>query len=199
MVGFEYPTQPHIRRHGPAGYEGYESYRDWLRDEFMFRCVYCLRREQWCERDAAFHIDHFLPVKHHPDGKCEYSNLLYACAACNEAKKAVLDVPNPCMVAFHDCLRIIGDGSVKALNDNGKKLAKALGLNKPSRVAFRSRWMRMLTTLEGSNSDLYREFMGFPGDLPDLRKKQVPTNTKPEGSENCYFALRERGKLPQMY
>lgn len=199
MVGFEYPTQPHTRRHGPSGYKDYESFRDWLRDEFTFRCVYCLHREQWYGRGATFHLDHFLPVKHRMEGKCEYSNLLYACATCNEAKKALLDLPNPCVVAFHNCLRIMTDGRVQALNDDGKRLAQALGLNRPSNVGFRSRWMRMLKVLKTSDPELYREFMGFPEDLPDLRKKQVPTNTKPEGTENCYFALRERGKLPETY
>ena len=36
---FVYPTSPHPRRHGPAGYEDYDSFKDWLRDEFGFRCA----------------------------------------------------------------------------------------------------------------------------------------------------------------
>lgn len=44
---FNYPDAPHRRRHGPRGYADYASYRPWLRDEFTFRCVYCLLREQW--------------------------------------------------------------------------------------------------------------------------------------------------------
>ena len=62
MQGFEYQTAPHIRRHGPGGYQDYDSYRDWLRDEFLFRCVYCLHREQWYDRGATFNIEHFVPV-----------------------------------------------------------------------------------------------------------------------------------------
>lgn len=30
---FDYPPEPHIRRHGPRGYSDYGSYRPWLRDE----------------------------------------------------------------------------------------------------------------------------------------------------------------------
>src|SRR2546428_13269048 len=115
MKGFEYSTTPHVRRHGPAGYKDYHSYRDWLRDEFIFRCVYCLHREQW-DYSGAFHIEHFIPVTADPGGKCEYSNLLYACARCNEAKKDILDLPNPCVIAFHDCLRVRDDGRIEALN-----------------------------------------------------------------------------------
>lgn len=83
MQGFEYPTEPHTRRHGPDGYQEYESYRDWLRDEFLFRCVYCLHREQWYDRGATFHIEHFVPVAGDLSGKLEYANLLYACATWN--------------------------------------------------------------------------------------------------------------------
>jgi hypothetical protein len=199
MIGFEYPTEPHTRRHGPAGYSDYNSYRDWLRDEFTFRCVYCLHREQWYNRGATFHIDHWIPLKANPDGKCEYSNLLYACATCNEAKKAILGVPDPCEVAFYDCLRVMADGRIEALNDDGDKLRQVLRLDSESNLRWRSRCMRILKALMTSDPDLYQEVMGFPEDLPDLRKKLVPDNTKPEGTANCYFALRERGELPAMY
>jgi HNH endonuclease len=199
MLGFEYPTEPHARRHGPAGYEDYGSYRAWLRDEFTFRCVYCLHREQWYGRGATFHIDHFTPVAKNEDGKCEYTNLLYVCATCNEAKRAVLGLPNPCEVAFGDCLRILPDGHIEALNDDGKKLRQVLRLDSDSNVRNRSRWMRAIETLKTNTPALYEEYMGFPHDLPDLCKKQAPTNTKPEGALNCYFALRERGELPLMY
>ena len=199
MVGFEYPAQPHTRRHGPGGYKDYESFRDWLRDEFKFRCVYCLHREQWYGRGATFHVDHCNPVTDDPHGECEYSNLVYACATCNEAKKAILNVPDPCSVAFHDCLRIMEDGRVEALNNEGRKLEQALRLNSAGNLEHRSRWMRNLADLRNNNPTLYKEFMGFPRSLPDLRKKRVPRNTKPEGAANCYFALRELGKLPETY
>lgn len=185
MNGFEYSTTPHARRHGPAGYENYDSYRDWLRDEFTFRCVYCLHREQWDHGGAAFHIDHFVPVTADPSGKCEYSNLLYACARCNEAKRAVLGVPDPCRIAFRDCLRILDDGRVEALNNEGKKLKLVLRLDSEKNVRNRSRWIRTLEFLRINNAALYQEYMGFPTDLPDLRKKQVPENTKPAGTAKC--------------
>jgi len=47
MSAFRYTATPHVRRHGPCGYGDVESYRPWLRDEFTFRCLYCLFREQW--------------------------------------------------------------------------------------------------------------------------------------------------------
>jgi hypothetical protein len=199
MNGFQYPNQPHVRRHGPTGYSDYESYRDWLRDEFLFRCVYCLYREKWCNRSAAFHIDHFIPVVSDAGSICEYTNLLYACAACNEAKNAILGLPDPCKIAFGNCLRVTVDGQVQSLNDYGEKLLQTLRLNGPKNVEYRSRLMRMLDTLKKSAPDLYQEWMSFPNDLPDLRTKRVPANTKPGGALGCHFALRESGLLPFTY
>ena len=199
MIGFEYPTSTHARRHGPGGYKDYGSYRDWLRDEFTFRCVYCLHREQWYSRSGTFHIDHFVPVSIDPAGKCEYSNLLYACATCNEAKQDILGVPDPCKVAFHQCLRITDEGRVQALNQHGEKLKQVLLLDSESNVRYRSRMMRTLDALEKADAALYREYMSFPEDLPDLRIKRVPENKKPDGAVNCFLAMRESGKLPATY
>jgi hypothetical protein len=55
---FRYPMSAHERRHGPRGYQDYRSYKPWLRDEFEFRCVYCLCRERWFpDGDANFSVD----------------------------------------------------------------------------------------------------------------------------------------------
>lgn len=195
MTGFEYPTGPHTRRHWPVGYNDYDSYREWLRDEFTFRCVYCLYREQWCNLGTAFHVEHLLPVKVAPEGRCEYSNLLYACAACNEAKHDIPGVPDPCQVTFRECLFFVAEGRVEARSREGEKLIQILRLNSRKRVDARARWMRTLQALRTSDPLLYQEYMGFPEDLPDLRKKRPPGNRRPEGATNCYYALRERGEL----
>jgi HNH endonuclease len=199
MQGFEYPTKPHVRRHGPGGYQGYESYRDWVRDEFMFRCVYCLHREQWYGRGASFHIDHFIPVSIETCGSLDYANLLYACATCNNAKSGILGLPDPCSVAFADCVGIRVDGQVIALNDAGEALVRKLRLNSTKNVQHRSRWIRVLAALQLHDPDLYRENMTFPDELPDLRTKKVPLNSRPESVSHCWFALRERGELPSIY
>lgn len=199
MQGFEYPTAPHVRRHGPAGYKDYSSYRDWLRDEFTFCCVFCLHREQWYGRSGTFDVEHFVPVAIDPDGECEYTNLLYACRTCNSAKQDILSVPDPCGVAFGDCLKIQGNGEVLPLSRDGKRLCEVLRLNSTANVTHRSRWMRALEALRLKEPDLYREFMSFPDSLPDLRKCRPPKNTQPRGVLGCYFAQRERGELPETY
>ena len=42
---------------GPRGYSEHENYRPWLRDEFAFRCVYCLARERWHKGEYGFQVD----------------------------------------------------------------------------------------------------------------------------------------------
>jgi 5-methylcytosine-specific restriction endonuclease McrA len=81
--GFDYPGSPHTRRHGPRGYANYRSYRPWLRDEFAFRCVYCLVREQWGRVTGEFDLDHYEPQRLHPHRARDYDNLLYSCSSCN--------------------------------------------------------------------------------------------------------------------
>ncbi len=199
MNAFDYPAEPHTRRHGPLGYKDYQSYRDWLRDEFTFRCVYCLHREQWYQRGGVFHIEHFEPVASSPERNAEYKNLLYSCATCNQAKGDALGLPDPCEVAFSDCLRVLSDGQIEPLSRAGYLLVQVLRLNNADNVRHRSRWLRVLQVLQASDADLFQELMGFPEDLPDLRRKRVPANSKPDGAENCYFALREKGELPSTY
>ena len=82
---FDFPP-PHVRRHGPRGYADYASFRPWLRDEFAFRCVYCLTRETWGSVTGMFDIDHYIPVAQLPDALLDYDNLLLACARCNAKK-----------------------------------------------------------------------------------------------------------------
>ena len=71
MTAFTYPSEPDVRRHGPQGYADAASYRPWLRDEFAFRCVYCLFREQWgklaaCSALSISDRSLRIPGRHYP-------------------------------------------------------------------------------------------------------------------------------------
>lgn len=76
LDAFRYPPYRPVRRHGPQGYANYRSYRPWLRDEFAFRCVYCLIREQWGRVTGEFDLDHFVPQVRDPNSQPEYDKLL---------------------------------------------------------------------------------------------------------------------------
>src|SRR3990167_9427940 len=89
----EYPADRHERCHGPLGYADYKSFKPWLRDDFHFRCFYCLWRESWCaDGDGSFGVDHVRPRASHPELSCDYDNLVYACCRCNSVKQ---DSPLP--------------------------------------------------------------------------------------------------------
>ena len=77
---FDYPESR------PAGYKSYERYRPWLRDEFTFRCAYCLKRETWGQVTGEFELDHFRPQSLDPHLRLDYFNLVYACRRCNLVK-----------------------------------------------------------------------------------------------------------------
>src|SRR6478672_3076703 len=77
---FHFPKKAHCRRHGPRGHTTYPAYKPWLRDEFEFRCVYCLTREQWsADGHNSFSIDHVQPKSRHRNLTNDYDNLVYAC------------------------------------------------------------------------------------------------------------------------
>ena len=199
MDWFSFPRGAHKRRHGPAGYHDYESFREWLRDEFMFRCVYCLHRELWFRAPGLFHLEHVVPTAVDPAGTVRYANLVYACGSCNLAKGKALDVPDPCEVALSECLELRRDGAFKPLNAAGRILEERLRLNRPYLVSRRALFIDTMCAVEECRPDLFKRYMSFPDDLRDLRATRVPHNTKPGGVQNCYFALRERGELPETY
>ena len=93
-IPFDYPKPAKTRRHAPKDYADYASYRPFLRDEFSYRCAFCLLREQWGQVRGTFALDHFLPISLEPELATVYENLIYACAGCNSAKSDRI-VPNP--------------------------------------------------------------------------------------------------------
>ncbi len=83
-----YPSKPHSRRHGPRGYLEANTYKPWLRDEFTFRCVYCLSRERWRpDGQEDFAVDHIAPSSADPSHIHDYENLCYACCSCNRNRQ----------------------------------------------------------------------------------------------------------------
>ena len=199
---YSYPTEPHVCRHGPGRWKDYQRYRPWLRDEFSFRCVYCLDREVWRDMRERMHIDHFEPQAIRKDLKYEYTNLLYACPACNSQKSDTL-LSDPCKVALGDCLQVHEDGRIEAKNRSpeGQALIDALALDDPLTVARRRRMIGMLRTLAESNWPMFEEWMGYPKDLPDLNDKanKPPHNDKPEGVAQSCFEKQKRNELPEVY
>jgi hypothetical protein len=197
---FAYPQQVVGRKHGPRGYAHYETYRDWLRDEFSFRCAYCLMREPWLRGGRGLQIDHCLPQAHYPAGRLAYENLVYTCPWCNQAKAGVA-VPNPTEVAYGRALRVKEDGVVEAQSELGQVLVEGLKLDHPE-LTYQRRLVLGVVRLaaEKNNVALLLHLLGYPEDLPDLRRKRPPGgNTRPEGIATSYREQRHRGELAAVY
>ena len=199
MHPFAYPATAHIRRHGPQGYAEVESFRPWLRDEFAFRCVYCLLREQWGLVRGFYAIDHFQAVAQHPEQALDYDNLLYACSGCN-AVKGARSVPDPLTVLISPEVRVMEDGRLYTDNLEAARLIELLGLNTEKLTEFRLLWLGIVALAKTHEPALYRQLMTYPTDLPDLAALQPPGgNKRAEGVEQSCFARRRSGTLPETY
>jgi hypothetical protein len=203
---FVYPSTPHVHKHGPAGYLDYTSYKDWLRDDFCFRCVYCLEREQWYPSGhAGFGVEHIKPksIPAYAALLCYYPNLVYACNRCNSQKQNQ-ELIDPCSEAMAHHLRVSPDGRMEGLTKQGTELIDALALNQPAAVRFRQYYLLILS-LDQEHAHhpriqaLYLHAFGFPDDLTNLKEKRPESNTRPEGLTDCYFQQRLEGRLPEVY
>lgn len=195
---FRYPGGPHARRHGPDGYSDYRSYRPWLRDEFDFRCVYCLIREQWGRVTGEFDIDHFVPQAVNRSHALEYNNLIYACRTCNLRKRDTL-LPDPTQSLTLESLRVYPDGTVVGLTTDAAKIVRVLCLNSTRWKQWRRTWIRIIELAADRDRDLLKTLLGFPDDLPNLKQCRAPRNARPEGIEESWFARRECGQLPEVF
>jgi 5-methylcytosine-specific restriction endonuclease McrA len=137
---YDYPSAPHARIHGPAGYTDPLSYKDWLRDEFEFRCVYCLARETWYPSgDHEFGVEHILPksLPEYEHLANVYTNLLYACNRCNRAKGIRILLLDPCRESFSKHMYVESTGEIKWFTIEGQKIVRMLRLNDATRTEFR--------------------------------------------------------------
>lgn len=75
-----------IRRRDIPKYEDYRRYKQFLREDFCYCCVYCTIHENENGGPRNFHVEHYKPKSMFPQLKCDYHNLLYACAICNSYK-----------------------------------------------------------------------------------------------------------------
>lgn len=197
-VAFQYPPTSHVRRHGPRSYVDHSSFRPWLRDEFSFRCVYCLIREQWGRVTDEFDLDHFLPLALAPELAHDYDNLLYACHACN-LRKGSRELPDPSRVLTAGSVRIYPDGTMVGLTAEVERIVRVLCLNSPAWTRWRRTWIRIIELAEEHDSELFRQLLSYPDDLPDLTSCRAPENSRPEGLDESAFARRDRGELSETY
>jgi hypothetical protein len=195
------------RKHRPAGYSDYASYKPWLRDEHDYRCVYCLTRETWNLSRASpsngFGADHMLSQINARDKVADYGNLCYCCNDCNSAKgkrslpQQLIDRP------LKEHLRVKDDGTIECLTAEGLWLRDCMHLDLKEQVD----WRRTILELQRrAKEDLLAEkctaltrLFEYPPDLPDLSNLQPDSNTRETGRQESAWARRERGELERFY
>jgi hypothetical protein len=199
VTAFTYPSEPHLRRHGPQGYADAASYRPWLRDEFTFRCVYCLFREQWAKVRGTFDVEHFRSIASHPGDALSYDNLVYACSACNVGRGKQL-VPDPLTSLVRADVRVNEDGTIEGRTRHSRRLIRVLGLDDREYTEFRLIWLQIVSLAAREAPELHRKLMGFPDDLPNVARVHPPGgNGRPAGIQQSYFVQRQNAILPVTY
>lgn len=195
LIPYIYPIRPHQRIHSPLGYETYSSFKPWLRDEFCFRCVFCLDRERFYPNgDSAFGVEHLLPKSEDTELECEYTNLVYACSTCNSYKSTDRQLPDPCAVSLGTHLHVKEDGTVESLTPEGRRIERLLLLNENDRIE----WRQLISRLIARGEKAW--YLGYPSELPDLVALRPPQgNTLPDGALDCYYERRRRAELPETY
>jgi hypothetical protein len=124
-------------------YSDYTQNRLMLRQDFRFRCAYCLRHEFFLGGEAGCCIEHHRPVRGpyaRPDLIADYNNLYWCCRECNENKGDTWPTPeaydqgwrflDPCNAEDdHDLhLRVLGDGTLEPLTNTGRYTSNVLKL-----------------------------------------------------------------------
>jgi hypothetical protein len=207
LAPFAMPSGPHARRHGPFGYAVHGTYKDWLRDDFQFRCVFCLEREKWDRRGwRRFRIDHIIPQSIDPTKITLYENLLYVCDCCNEFKSDWV-LPDPCKIAYNEHYVFDDDGSAKALSDVGEMWIEISGLNSSFLVDYRRKWLYVLKQCTEASADLdepdqteeLRKWFGYPDDAPDLRRSRPKGNSNAGSENSCYYVRLKNEEISPIY
>jgi len=176
-----------------------------LRDEFQFRCVYCLCRERWCpDGEDSFSVEHFRQQAWAAAEVCDYDNLLYTCVRCNAAKRDLTGVLDPAKDPLADHLEVLEDGRIRGLTAEGRDLINVCQLDRPNLTEFRRGILEVVRSLEGlgavGRGQVLRRFFGFPSNLPRLASLRPPGgNSRPDGIRTSFYERRSRGDLPEFY
>ncbi|MDY3561305.1 HNH endonuclease [Gemmata sp. JC673] len=208
LTPFAYPTAAHAHKHAPAGYTEYQAYKPWLRDEFVFRCVYCLKRETWgssVSGHAELGADHFEPQSLNEELAATYTNLIYACNDCNSYRRAEPLPINPLTTPLADHLVVDDRGKITGKTTAGQDFIDLFDLDAPGRDRLRADRLAVLRAKQSHPDDpdidaIYRRAFGYPAVLPDLTALKPPAGNGKEGSEtdSCH-ARRLRNEPPDVY
>lgn len=192
---FQYPSAPLPRRHGPRGYADYQNYKPWLRDDYAFRCVYCLWRERWeADGQHGFGVEHVVAQGTDPGKRLDYDNLVYACNLCNSTRRDVPLLLDPTVEPLGLHVQLLADGRMHARTAAGAGLIDLCRLNRPLLVSARRRILNLIAVFGNSKApeavEALREMLSLPSNLPNLSRLRPPRGECPAGRDRAEL-LRE--------
>src|SRR5579871_1008119 len=139
-------------------YRDYTGYRPLLRQDFQYRCAYCLLHEYFLGGEAGCCIDHHRPMHGQYarlDLFADYNNLYWCCRECNENKgdawpspedyKAGLRFLDPCQPQDDHNLhwRVLPSGVLEPLTPTGRYTIRKLKLWRPFLQHHRAKIFRL--------------------------------------------------------
>lgn len=115
-------------------YKDYKSFKPHLRDDFNKRCGYCDDNDFYAGGKRSYHIDHFKPhsIERFKHLKETYSNLVYSCPYCNNAKsnnwESKSGFIDPCEDEYDNHIERTIKGNIQYKTDQGKYIFENLKL-----------------------------------------------------------------------
>ena len=137
-----------ITRSKPPKKDSYPSSRPFLKKDFCGRCAYCNLSDKAIT--TPFEIDHFIPRDTFKNGRMDletdYTNLVYSCKKCNNAKSDQFsgDIHSanptnelfydPALVDYNDIFYRNELGAIASDDDKGKNSITRLKLYRPIHI-----------------------------------------------------------------
>lgn len=188
----------------------YSAYRQEIREDCEYRCVYCDAHEEEIGGELMFHLDHFRPQKHFPNLVHVPANLVWACCRCNllkrdhwpalglsiqETIKDGIGFIDPFGVDRNVYLALQVDGKLQALKPPGQYLIEKLALNRPFLRLNRQKRefvCKTLSDLSIREGNIKAEKMQFEQLLQKLQTKEC------EDMEICQNLIDAYKKILKM-
>jgi hypothetical protein len=159
-----------FRRSVPQrAFRDYADYRALLRQDFQYRCAYCLLHEYFLGGEAGCCIDHHRPLNGpfaRPDLIADYNNLYWCCRECNENKGDAWPTSedyasgfrflDPCQPEDdHDLhWRVVPNGLLEPLTPTGRYTIRRLKLWRPFLQHHRARIYQLQEEVRTLERDL---------------------------------------------
>lgn len=114
--------------------------------------------------------------------------------------KLAVVIPDPLAELLAGAVSVDADGKIVTRTPGAERIVELLDLNSDDEIETRAQLIELIALLAEVRPELYRKWMSYPADLPDLYGLKPPGgNTRPEGVEQSHFARKQRGELPETY